>query len=441
MNEFEKLGISPGVMKAITLAGYDAPTPIQLKAIPLLLDKKDILATAQTGSGKTAAFAIPLLQHVHLAKKTESERAIKVLVLTPTRELANQVFESFKQYSRFLNVKNLVVFGGVSKRIQTSNLQKETDVLIATPGRLLDLMNDRVVDLSKVKHLVLDEADQMLDMGFINDVKKIISKTPQERQTLLFSATMPKEVDALAKSILHQSVRIEITPDTTTVDSVEDYIYFVGQKQKINLLIHLIKSKGYNQTLVFVRTKRNVEKVAKELRANDIKTEAIHSNKSQAARTRALSDFKAGRVEVLVATDIAARGIDIIALPFVYNFDLPELPTTYIHRIGRTGRAGLGGSAISFCDNGERHLLKDIEKHIGRKIEVIKGHPYEVEFKSETPIDPRDIVIAKANRNRKERVMSENSANSPHNKRPNNYPGKQHNGNRGPRKQNKPYNK
>jgi len=408
MNEFEKLGIIPGILKAIEVAGYQTPTPIQAEAIPLIFANKDVLGTAQTGTGKTAAFAIPLLQNVYSARKYDKEKLTRVLVLTPTRELANQVFESFKEYSQFLNIKNLCVFGGVSKRPQSANLIKGTDVLVATPGRLLDLMTDGVVNLTNVKYFVLDEADQMLDMGFINDVKKIIAKMPRERQTMLFSATMPKEVLDLANSILNEPVRIAITPVATTLDTIKDKVYFVSQRQKANLLVNLIQNTGYNQVLVFVRTKRNVDKVAKELLANNIKADAIHSNKSQAARTRALGDFKSGSIEVLVATDIAARGLDIAALPYVYNFDLPEMPETYIHRIGRTGRAGLEGIAISFCDNGERHLLRDIEKHIGRKIEVIAGHPFESK-NVETNAEHDEYNIAKVNRNRKERVIKENT--------------------------------
>ena len=410
MEKFERLGINPNIIRAIKEAGYEVPTPIQEQAIPIVLEGKDVLGTAQTGTGKTAAFAIPLIQRVFEHRKKDEHRQISVLVLSPTRELANQIYESFNVYSRFLNVKNLVVFGGVSKRPQSSNLARGTDVLIATPGRLLDLMHDKDVNLSHVKHLVIDEADQMLDMGFIKDVRKIISKTPSERQTLFFSATMPKDVTDLAKTILREPVRIEVVPTTTTLECIEDVVYFVNQKRKIELLTELIKGKGYNQTLVFVRTKRNVDKIVKSLVSSNIKADAIHSNKSQNARTRALSDFKAGKTEVLVATDIAARGIDIAALPYVYNYDLPELSETYIHRIGRTGRAGLGGKAISFCDIGEKHLLHSIEKLIGRKISVENKHDFlPEEIETETP----EYSIAKTNRNRKPRVREANEVESP----------------------------
>ncbi|WP_084232995.1 DEAD/DEAH box helicase [Paracholeplasma brassicae] len=368
MNEFKKLGIIDEISKAVTKFGYLTPTPIQLEAIPVLLDGKDMLASAQTGTGKTAAFAIPILQRLY-EDKTD-KRLIKALVLSPTRELANQIFENFNAYSIYLGIRSVVIYGGVKQREQEHQLRGGADVLVATPGRLLDLVNQKIVDLKDVSYFVLDEADQMLDMGFINDVKKIVKMIKTERQTMLFSATMPKTIEKLAAEVLKDPVRVMVTPVTKTLDQITQSVYHVAKKKKTSLLVELIKSEKMASVLVFTRTKQGANRVTKELLEKGIRTEAIHGNKSQNARERALENFKKGKTNVLVATDIAARGIDIEALSYVFNYDLPEVPETYIHRIGRTGRAGLDGISISFCDVLERDLLKAIEKHIKNPIDV-----------------------------------------------------------------------
>jgi ATP-dependent RNA helicase RhlE len=368
MNEFKKLGIIDEISKAVTKFGYLTPTPIQLEAIPVLLDGKDMLASAQTGTGKTAAFAIPILQRLY-EDKTD-KRLIKALVLSPTRELANQIFENFNAYSIYLGIRSVVIYGGVKQREQEHQLRGGADVLVATPGRLLDLVNQKIVDLKDVSYFVLDEADQMLDMGFINDVKKIVKMIKTERQTMLFSATMPKTIEKLAAEVLKDPVRVMVTPVTKTLDQITQSVYHVAKKKKTSLLVELIESEKMASVLVFTRTKQGANRVTKELLEKGIRTEAIHGNKSQNARERALENFKKGKTNVLVATDIAARGIDIEALSYVFNYDLPEVPETYIHRIGRTGRAGLDGISISFCDVLERDLLKAIEKHIKNPIDV-----------------------------------------------------------------------
>ncbi len=368
---FESLGIIERIIKSVVLAGYKEPTPIQVDAIPVLLAKKDLLGSAQTGTGKTAAFAIPILQNLFENRDFTKVRQIEALVLTPTRELATQIAENFTMYSKYLNIKNTTVFGGVSQKRQEEALRKGVDVLIATPGRLQDLMNQGIISLQHVKYLVLDEADQMLDMGFIKDVKNILKEIPNDRQTMLFSATMPKSIELLAKEILKDPVRIAITPVTKTLDLINQTVYHVVKKQKTKLLVHLIQEMNMTSVLVFTRTKQNANRVVKELALENVVAEPIHGNKSQQARERALSNLKSGKTKILVATDIAARGIDIEALDFVFNYDLPQVPETYIHRIGRTGRAGLSGKAIAFCDPAEMKLLQDIEKHIQTKIQVI----------------------------------------------------------------------
>lgn len=369
---FNDLQIINPILKAIELANYDTPTPVQTETIPLILEGKDILASAQTGTGKTAAFAIPILQKLYQNKEQQALRKIKALILTPTRELANQISENFTRYSRFLNLKNTAVYGGVHQRKQESILYKGIDVLIATPGRLLDLMNQNIIHLNQVEYLVIDEADMMFDMGFIKDVNKIIESVPKNRQTLLFSATISKEIEYLAKDILLSPIRIDIAPEVITLDVITQSLYIITKKQKTALLIELIKTENIASVLVFMRTKHSCNKVVQELEKAEIKAEAIHSNKSQAHRERALLNFKKGRLTVLVATDIAARGLDIKALDVVVNYDLPETPETYIHRIGRTGRAGLSGQALSFCSLDERNLLRTIEKHIGQKINSVE---------------------------------------------------------------------
>jgi len=374
---FEQLNLMQPILKALKSEGYEKPTPIQAQAIPLILQRKDLLGCAQTGTGKTAAFAIPIIQLLHFDNQIpKGKKPIRSLILTPTRELAIQIGESFTAYGQNTSLKHTVIFGGVSQLAQTTALKAGVDILIATPGRLLDLMNQRHVDLSTLKIFVLDEADRMLDMGFIHDVKKVISKLPQKRQTLFFSATMPNEIQTLANTILTSPVKVEVTPVSSTAETIDQSIYFVDKPDKRHLLIHILKDKAIDRALVFTRTKHGADKVAKDLSKAGIHAEAIHGNKSQNARQRALTNFKSSETRVLVATDIAARGIDVDDLAFVVNYELPEVPETYVHRIGRTGRAGASGRAVSFCDHGEKELLRDIQKLIGKTLPVIEDHPY-----------------------------------------------------------------
>jgi ATP-dependent RNA helicase RhlE len=373
---FENLNLIEPILRALETEGYTNPTPIQEQAIPVVLNKQDLLGCAQTGTGKTAAFAIPILQLLHAEKQTRGPRPIKGLVLTPTRELAIQIGESFMAYGEHTGLSHLVVFGGVSQVPQVNALRHGIDILIATPGRLLDLMNQRYIHLQDISMFVLDEADRMLDMGFIHDVKKVIAKLPTKRQTLFFSATMPDEISRLADTILTNPVRVEVTPVSSTAEKIKQAIYFVEKADKPSLLMHILKDAAIQSVLVFTRTKHGADKVAKYLNRADVYAEAIHGEKSQNARQRALSLFKTGQVRVLVATDIAARGIDIDALSHVINFDLPNVPENYVHRIGRTGRAGANGIALSFVDAEERAYLKDISKLIAQNIPVIEDHPF-----------------------------------------------------------------
>lgn len=369
---FKNLELIDPILRALTIQGYSEPTPIQQKAIPLVLQRKDILGCAQTGTGKTAAFAIPILQILHQQKKGFA--GIKSLILTPTRELAIQIDESFAAYGKFTQIKHTVIFGGVPQRSQTDALRRGVDVLVATPGRLLDLMNQGYIDLRNIEIFVLDEADRMLDMGFIHDVKKVIAKLPAVRQTLFFSATILPEIQKLANMLLTNPVKVEVTPPTSTVDKIEQGLYFINKSDKQKLLLYILEENGIHNALVFTRTKHGADKVVKFLDRANIKSAAIHGNKSQNARQNALNDFKRGNLEVLVATDIAARGIDIDELSHVFNYDLPNVPETYIHRIGRTGRAGNSGVAISFCDIDERSELREIEKLIAKRIPVMEEH-------------------------------------------------------------------
>ncbi len=375
---FEKLGLIEPILKALQNEGYTNPTPIQEQSIPVVVQKRDLLGCAQTGTGKTAAFAIPMLQLLS-TNETNSHaklKSIKALVLTPTRELAIQIEESFKAYGKYLPLRSLVIFGGVPQKPQTDALRSGVDILIATPGRLLDLIAQRFISLDQISIFVLDEADRMLDMGFVHDVKKIITRLPQKKQTLFFSATMPPEIKKLASTILINPVKVEVTPVSSTADTIHQSIYHVDKHDKKSLLIHLLKDKRIRTALVFTRTKHGADKVARELVKHGISAEAIHGNKSQNARQRALQNFKASQIRVLVATDIAARGIDVDELGHVVNFELPEVPETYVHRIGRTGRAGANGIAVSFCDAEEKELLFDIHKLIGKVIPVVNEHPY-----------------------------------------------------------------
>ena len=374
---FKKLELIDPILKALTAEGYTTPTPIQAQSIPLILERRDLLGCAQTGTGKTAAFAIPILQILYQQKQEErGPRNIKVLILTPTRELAIQIDESFAAYGKYTGLTHTVIFGGVSQLNQTNILRRGVDILVATPGRLLDLISQGFIDLKYLKIFVLDEADRMLDMGFIHDVKRIITKLPVKRQTLFFSATMPPEIQKLANVLLTSPAKVEVTPASSTVDAIEQSLYHVDKKDKSKLLLHLLNDHAIVTALVFTRTKHGADKVVKFLHHAHITAAAIHGNKSQNARQNALSNFKNGKIRVLVATDIAARGIDIDDLSHVINFELPDVPETYVHRIGRTGRAGNTGIAISFCDAEEREELRDIQKLIGKPVPVISGHPF-----------------------------------------------------------------
>lgn len=374
---FEELNLIIPILKALETEGYTKPTPIQEQAIPVILDRKDLLGCAQTGTGKTAAFALPILQILSGEQKAVlGHKTINALILTPTRELAIQIGESFTAYGKHTGLRHSVIFGGVKQLAQTNELRAGVDILIATPGRLLDLINQKYINLRHIKMFVLDEADSMLDMGFIHDVKKVISQLPHVRQTLLFSATMPTEIAKLAQTILIDPVKVAVDPVSSTVDTIEQAVYFVGKKDKKLLLIDLLKDKSIASALVFTRTKHGADKVTRDLTKAKIQAEAIHGNKSQLARQRALNNFKTKQTRVLVATDIAARGIDVEELSHVINFDLPNVPETYVHRIGRTGRAGLGGVALSFCDEEEKAYLRDINKLITKTIPIIEDHPF-----------------------------------------------------------------
>ena len=374
---FDQMGLIAPLLKALKQEGYTEPTPIQQQAIPHALARKDILGLAQTGTGKTAAFALPLLQVLSEQQLGKGYRHTRALILTPTRELAVQISESFESYGRYTDIKQEVIFGGVSQHAQTIALRNGTDILIATPGRLLDLMNQGYVHLDHLDVFILDEADRMLDMGFIHDVKRIIKALPAQRQTMLFSATMPPQISQLAASLLHQPVRVEVAPVSSTAEKIEQSVYFIPKQHKQNLLEHLLTEQKIQRTLVFTRTKHGADKIAKQLKKANIQADAIHGNKSQTARQNALTNFKRGKLKVLVATDIAARGIDVDALEHVINYDLPDVAETYVHRIGRTGRAGASGIAISFCDGKEEMgNLKSINKLIGLKIPAV-AHPFE----------------------------------------------------------------
>lgn len=378
---FSQLGLIDPLLKALADEGYSSPTPIQEQAIPSLLAGRDLLGCAQTGTGKTAAFGLPILQLMSgrpAATQAEgrNRRDIRALILTPTRELALQIHESFETYGRYLPLKSLVIFGGVSQHSQTLALGKGVDILVATPGRLLDLMDQKFVHLHNLEFFVLDEADRMLDMGFVHDVKKVISRLPKRRQSLFFSATMPQEIQALADTILNNPVKVEVTPVSSTAETVDQKVYKVDRNDKRRLLLHILKDSSIDRALVFTRTKHGADKVARDLEKAGIRAAAIHGNKSQNARQKALGDFKSTGIRVLVATDIAARGIDVDALGFVINYEIPNVPETYVHRIGRTGRAGASGRAISFCDEEEQAYIRDIQKLIGMKIPVAEEHPY-----------------------------------------------------------------
>jgi ATP-dependent RNA helicase RhlE len=375
--QFSELQIIEPILSALSRQGYTTPTPIQQQSIPPALQGRDILGCAQTGTGKTAAFAIPVLQLMHQKYGAlKGNRPIRALILTPTRELAIQIEESLHDYGKNLGLRHLVIFGGVGQTPQTDALKRGVDILVATPGRLLDLMNQKYISLQHIEFFVLDEADRMLDMGFIHDVKKVIAKLPAQKQTLFFSATMPPEIQKLSDTLLHKPVKVEVTPVSSTAEKIRQEVYFVDKPNKRHLLIHLMDDLNIMQALIFVRTKHGSDRVARELNKAGIKADSIHGDKSQGARQRALSQFKEKQIRALVATDIAARGIDIDELAFVFNYDMPNVPENYVHRIGRTGRAGASGLAISFCDAEEKAYLKDIEKLIKKSIPVNHDHAW-----------------------------------------------------------------
>ncbi|MEK8179496.1 DEAD/DEAH box helicase [Flavobacterium buctense] len=381
---FEDLSLSNSIQRAVFEEGYTSPTPIQEKAIPFILAGKDLVGCAQTGTGKTAAFAIPIIHNLHrMVGSSKKTKQIRCLVVTPTRELAVQIGESFDTYGKYTNLRQLTIFGGVSQVPQVDQLKKGVDILIATPGRLLDLHKQGFIDFDHLHYLVLDESDLMLDMGFINDVRKIVKLVPTNRQTLLFSATMPMAIRELADTFLNQPEYVSVTPVSSTAEIIEQQIYFVDKSDKRGLLYHLIRNENLSNVLVFVRTKHGADNVVKALKKHGVNAEAIHGDKSQTARQRVLDNFKNKEITVLVATDIAARGIDIESLPYVINFDLPNIPETYVHRIGRTGRAGNGGISISFCGKDEEPYWKDIQKLIKVNVKTIKDHPFP--WKDEIP--------------------------------------------------------
>ena len=374
--KFNELNLIEPILRALQQEGYDTPTPIQQQAIPIVLKGRDLMGCAQTGTGKTCAFAVPILQNLYNNRANENRRKIRCLVATPTRELAIQIQESFEAYGRHTGLKSVVIFGGVGQKPQTDAIQRGTDILIATPGRLLDLMNQGFITLRDIEYFVLDEADRMLDMGFVHDVKKIIKALPQRRQSLFFSATMPAEIVSLANTILSNPESVSVTPVSSTADTVQQFLYHTDKNNKINLLTDILQDRSIETALVFTRTKHGADKVVRMLIKAGIRAEAIHGNKGQSARQRALSNFKDKTTRVLVATDIAARGIDIDELAWVINYDIPNIPETYVHRIGRTGRAGASGTALSFCEQEERPYIRDIEKLIRKSIPLAENNPY-----------------------------------------------------------------
>lgn len=383
---FAAMNLHPLLMKGIMSVGYTEPTPIQHQAFAPIAKGRDVIGTAQTGTGKTAAFALPILQRLLLSRQeTQRPRGPKVLVLTPTRELAMQVRESFATYGQYAKLRSVVVYGGVGQAPQVHALQNQPAVLIATPGRLLDLAQQRHVNFEFVTTLVLDEADRLLDMGFIHDVRRIIGQLPRDRQTLLFSATMPKAVETLAGEVLTNPITISVDPPSSAAVNIDHRLYRVSRGQKKGLLTHILSDASLNSVLVFTRTKHTADRVAHHLESKGIHSRAIHSNKSQSARQKALHDFKTGETRVLVASDIAARGIDVDGISHVVNFDLPEVPETYVHRVGRTARAKASGVALSFCDAGDRALLRAIERHLGHRLTVVENHPFHEAAASEAP--------------------------------------------------------
>ena len=410
---FQELGLNEPILRALADQGYEQPSPIQAKAIPPALTGRDVLGCAQTGTGKTCAFAAPILQQ--LSGRKAQGRPIRALILTPTRELALQIQESFEAYGKYLPLRSTVIFGGVGQAPQVERLKNGVDILVATPGRLGDLYGQKLIDLSRLEIFVLDEADRMLDMGFIHDVRRILGWLPAQKQTLFFSATMPPEVQGLVDSLLHNPAKVAVDPISSPVEVIDQKLYYVDRGNKTRLLAALIRELGVKNALAFTRTKHGANKVAGDLVKAGVSAAAIHGNKSQTARQQALADFKGGAVQVLVATDIAARGLDIEELSHVFNYNLPDVPETYVHRIGRTGRAGRGGAAVSFCDVNEKEELKAIEKLLGRPVPVVAGHPWPMEVLEPAPRDKKGRVVnpedAEARAAAKERRRQRDAAN------------------------------
>jgi ATP-dependent RNA helicase RhlE len=400
---FNELPLHRVIQSSIIENGYLEPTPIQEHAIPIILDGHDLIATAQTGTGKTAAFALPLIDKYHRNYKPGQKRKIQTLVLAPTRELAEQIKENFVSYSRKTSVNALAIYGGVSKHHQIIKIKRGVNVLIATPGRLLDLMDMRIVSLKDVETVILDEVDQMLDMGFIHDVKKIMKETPKERQTLVFSATLPKELEELSKSLLTNPKRLEMAPQNTPLETINQKVFFLKNDDKLDTLIHLFKNEPFKKTLIFTRTKRFADKLFVMLKKHNIHSGVLHGDKSQGQRQATLRQFKTDKLNLLIATDVAARGIDISELSHVINFDMPETPETYLHRIGRTARAGALGSAYSFCPSDQKHLLKAIQNHIGFTLPIEKNHPYHLQMTLSSNTNYKSTPKRKRTRSRKPR--------------------------------------
>ncbi|MCP3928251.1 MAG: DEAD/DEAH box helicase [Bacteroidetes bacterium] len=376
--DFKDLGIIDPIIKALEEKNYNEPTAIQEKGIPLVLQRKDVLACAQTGTGKTAAFAVPIIQLIHrIESKLVGKPVMRALIVTPTRELAIQINESISEYGKHTIVKHAVIFGGVKQASQVEQLKKGVHILVATPGRLLDLINQGYINLQNIKLFVLDEADRMLDMGFINDIRKLLKLLPEKRQSLFFSATMPENIVMLSKNILNKPVKIEVTPASSTAETVKQYVYYTNKSSKIKLLLHILQNQDIDQVLLFSRTKHGADRIARGLKKKNINAAAIHGNKSQNNRQFTLKQFKNGNIRVLVATDIAARGIDITTLKYVINYDIPNVAETYVHRIGRSGRAGREGIAISICEPEENAYIKSIEKLISQKITIVNNHPFQ----------------------------------------------------------------
>ena len=403
--KFEDLKLHPTLLKAVKDQNYITPTAIQQKAIPLILNRKDVLGTAQTGTGKTAAFALPILHHLMNEKQEGNKPKIKALIVTPTRELAIQISENFTDYSKHNNIKNTVIYGGVKQIKQVKRLESGVDVLIATPGRLLDLMGQGFISLKDVSYFVLDEADRMLDMGFINDIKKLLQKLPNKRQSLFFSATMPSNILNLSNTILNNPQKVAVHQVSTTADTIQQFIYYTNKSEKNDLLLHILKDEKINQLLLFSRTKRGADRIVKRLSQQKIKSAAIHGDKSQPQRQKALQSFKNWEIRVLVATDIAARGIDIDKLSYVLNYDIPNEPETYVHRIGRCGRAGEEGISISICEPEENIFVKDIEKLIKKNIQEIKNHPFP---QTEKPMNAKQKKEFEKEKNRKKQEFFAN---------------------------------